>query len=60
MTMIPSRSRQRATRATTRSGRRYENPTVALLTVRDGRIARVDEYFDTAYFNRTLFPSAST
>lgn len=51
---------QCVTRGTTRDGRGYENPIVALFTVQDGKIVRVDEYFDTAYFSRTLFPNART
>lgn len=49
---------QCVTRGTTRDGRAYENPIVALFTVRDGAIIRVDEYFDTDYFKKTLFPDA--
>lgn len=48
---------QCVTRGTTRDGRAYENPIVALFTVRDGRIVHIDEYFDTEYFKRTLFPA---
>lgn len=47
---------QCVTRGTTRDGRAYENPIVALFTVRDEKIVRIDEYFDTAYFKKTLFP----
>jgi ketosteroid isomerase-like protein len=42
-------------RATTRSGRPYENDYAVVFRVRDGRIASVREHFDTAYAARVLF-----
>jgi uncharacterized protein len=42
-------------RATTRSGKRYENDYAVVFHVRDGRIASVREHFDTAYAARVLF-----
>lgn len=32
----------------------YENRIVSVYTVADGRITRMNEYFDTAYFTKTL------
>jgi uncharacterized protein len=48
---------QCVTRGTTRSGHSYENPIAAIFTVADGKIKRIDEYFDTEYFKKTLFPA---
>jgi uncharacterized protein (TIGR02246 family) len=42
-------------RATTRSGRRYENDYAVVFHVRDQKIASVREHFDTAYAARVLF-----
>ncbi|MFF5293071.1 nuclear transport factor 2 family protein [Paractinoplanes globisporus] len=42
-------------RATTRDGRPYENDYAVVFVVRDGKIAAVREYFDTAYAKRVLF-----
>lgn len=45
-------------RATTRSGRAYENDYAVVFVVRDGKVAAVREYFDTAYAGRVLFDDA--
>jgi ketosteroid isomerase-like protein len=42
-------------RATTRDGQAYENDYAVVFVVRDGKIAAVREYFDTAYAQRVLF-----
>jgi uncharacterized protein len=42
-------------RATTRSGRAYENDYAVVFVVREGKVAAVREYFDTAYAGRVLF-----
>ncbi len=42
-------------RATTRSGRRYENDYAVVFRVVDGLIVSVREYFDTAYAAQVLF-----
>ncbi|HEX5087147.1 MAG TPA: nuclear transport factor 2 family protein [Nocardioides sp.] len=42
-------------RATTTSGRAYENDYAVVFEVREGQIAAVREYFDTAYAGRVLF-----
>jgi uncharacterized protein len=42
-------------RATTTSGRAYENDYAVVFVVRDGKVAAVREYFDTAYAGRVLF-----
>lgn len=42
-------------RATTRDGQAYENDYAIVFVIRDGKIAAVREYFDTAYAQRTLF-----
>ncbi|WP_394832658.1 nuclear transport factor 2 family protein [Pendulispora rubella] len=44
--------------STTKDGRPFRNPMVAILTVKDGKVTQVAEYFDTDNFKRTLFPSA--
>ncbi len=41
--------------ATTRDGQAYENEYAVVFVVRDGLIAAVREYFDTAYARRVLF-----
>jgi ketosteroid isomerase-like protein len=42
-------------RATTVEGSTYDNDYAVVFVVRDGRIAHVREYFDTAYAQRVLF-----
>lgn len=44
-------------RATTAGGLDYDNHYCGIFIVRDGQIAEVREYLDTAYAARTLFPS---
>ena len=46
-------------RATTRAGGSYENDYAVVFVVRDGKIAAVREYFDTAYAQRVLFDDRS-
>ena len=46
-------------RARTSGGEPYENFCIAIFTVRDGRIAAVREYMDTAYAHRVAFAAAS-
>ena len=46
-------------RARTSAGEPYENFCIAIFTVRDGRIAAVREYMDTAYARRVAFAAAS-
>lgn len=45
-------------RATTATGAAYENDYAVVFEVRDGLIAAVREYFDTAYAARVLFEDA--
>jgi ketosteroid isomerase-like protein len=46
-------------RARTARGDEYSNVYCGLFVVRDGRIAEVREYLDTAYAQRTLFAEAA-
>ncbi|WP_369229112.1 nuclear transport factor 2 family protein [Streptomyces sp. R21] len=41
-------------RSTTKANVPYENRIVSVYTVKDGQITRMHEYFDTAYFTKTL------
>ena len=43
------------TRATTRTGHRYDQHCLAVITVRDGRLADVREYLDTLHARTTVF-----
>jgi len=43
-------------RATTAQGGKYDNRYCGFFVVRDGRIAEVREYLDTAYAQKMLFP----
>jgi uncharacterized protein len=45
-------------RARTSTGEPYENFCIGVFTVRDGRIAAVREYMDTAYAHRVAFAAA--
>ncbi len=46
-------------KARSAAGEPYENSYCGIFVVRDGRIAEVREFFDTAYTQRVLFPSAT-
>ncbi|WP_407915497.1 nuclear transport factor 2 family protein [Kitasatospora sp. NE20-6] len=47
------------TRATTRTGHRYDQHCLAVITVRDGRLADVREYLDSLHARTTVFARAA-